>query len=57
MKCKLSECGREFRSTKEWAEFCCEPHRQRWHYLQRRAAKAAQELAHVNGDGGEAGLG
>jgi hypothetical protein len=37
--CKLSECEKEFTSPKAWAEFCCEQHRQRWHYLQRKAAR------------------
>jgi hypothetical protein len=60
MKCKLSEfgeCQREFTPLKDWGEFCCSPHRKRWHYLNRcreavedaEARRDERLNGHVNG--------
>ena len=57
MKCKLAEfgeCRNEFRPQKEWAEFCCDSHRKRWHYLARKHeavehAEAQRDERKMNG--------
>jgi hypothetical protein len=62
MRCRLSEfgeCKQEFTPLKEWGEFCCTPHRKRWHYLNRTReavedAEARRENGHANDyDAGE----
>jgi hypothetical protein len=49
------ECGEEFAPVKGWQDFCCERHRQSWHYRQRKRADVeAAEMARarrMNGHG------
>ena len=56
---KCRECGREFIAKRDWQEFCCTQHLQRWHYQQRKlqrkqiAAEAAED-ARAEGMNGHA---
>ena len=56
---KCRECGREFIAKRDWQEFCCTQHLQRWHYQQRKlqrkqiAAEAADD-ARAEGMNGHA---
>ena len=29
-------CDREFLANRDWQDFCCSQHRQRWHYRQQK---------------------
>lgn len=56
---RCRECGKEFVPKRDWQEYCCTQHLQRWHYQQRKlqrkqiAAEAAEDAREdrVNGNG------
>jgi hypothetical protein len=48
------ECGEEFLSSRDWQEFCCQPHQQQWHNRQRKELRAAlaRAVPSINGSNG-----
>lgn len=46
MKCDWEECEVEFTPAKPWQRFCCQQHRDAWHYRERLRAdvREAEQL-------------
>ena len=43
-------CNEDFRPNRDWQQFCCNDHQQRWHRHQRKLAEArAEEALRANG--------